>query len=71
MAISKKYGTLTVSKVEDEEPVFIIRAQDRLAVPAIQMYKALAESHDLELAGELEGVIEDFRQWKGKTKMPD
>lgn len=71
MAISMKYGKVNIGKVGDEEPVFIIRAQDRLAVSAIRMYQALAESHDLPLAGDIDRVMDDFRKWSGKRKIPD
>jgi len=71
MAISVKYGRLNIDKVGEEEPVFIIRAQDRLAEPVIRMYQALAESHDLPIAGEIDRVLDDFRKWSGKRKIPD
>jgi len=45
MAISGKYGKVEVPGVGEDEPVFILRAQDRLALAAIKMYGALAESH--------------------------
>ncbi|MGB5159415.1 hypothetical protein [Desulfobacterium sp. N47] len=41
MAISGKYGKIDIPGIGADEPVFIIRAQDRLAVPAIEMYCAL------------------------------
>ena len=44
MAISGKYGKLNIPKVGDDEPVFILRAQDRPAEAAIQMYQTLAAS---------------------------
>ncbi|UCD78894.1 MAG: hypothetical protein JSW26_26415 [Desulfobacterales bacterium] len=31
MAISGKYGKLDIPKIGEDEPVFILRAQDRLA----------------------------------------
>jgi hypothetical protein len=71
MAISKKYGKITIGKIGDEEPVFILRAQDKLAEPAIRMYKVLAASHGLSLANDLETSIDEFRKWGGKKKMPD
>jgi hypothetical protein len=35
------------------------------------MYRLLAASHGLPLAGALQKEIESFRQWKGHKKMPD
>jgi len=53
MAISGKYGKLHVPKIGEEEPVFILRAQDQLAVPAIEMYQLLAVSHGSSVAKSL------------------
>ena len=71
MALSGKYGKLTISKVGDGEPVFILRAQDKLAEAAIEMYRVLAASHGSPLAGKLQKEIDAFRQWKGAKKVPD
>lgn len=71
MAISGKYGKVTIPKVGDDEPVFILRAQDRLAEAAMKMYAALAESHGSEAARGLEEEIDVFRRWEGKRKLPD
>jgi hypothetical protein len=71
MALSEKYWKLTIPKINEEEPVFILRAQDKLAEAAIQMYKALAISHGSPVAGDIEKVIGVFQQWKGSRKIPD
>ena len=71
MALSGKYGKLTIPKVGDGEPVFILRAQDKLAEAAIEMYRVLAASHGSPLAGKLQKEIDIFRQWNGSKKMPD
>ncbi|KPK91814.1 MAG: hypothetical protein AMJ94_06415 [Deltaproteobacteria bacterium SM23_61] len=39
MGISGKYGKVFISKIGEEEPIFILRAQDQLAVQAIEMYR--------------------------------
>jgi hypothetical protein len=71
MAISGKYGKLTIPRVGEEEPVFILRAQDRLAEPAIEMYRLLTASHSSQLTGALQKEIDRFRNWKGTKKLPD
>jgi hypothetical protein len=71
MALSGKYGKLDIPKIASEEPVFILRAQDALAVTAIGMYQLLAESHGRPLAAALDKGIEAFRKWQGNRKMPD
>jgi CRISPR/Cas system-associated protein Csm6 len=71
MALSEKYGKVKVPGVKEDEPVFIIRAQDKLGESAIQMYRLLAEAHGCRVSGELDRVIGDFRRWDGERKMPD
>jgi hypothetical protein len=71
MAVSAKYGKLIIPKIGDDEPVFVLRAQDKLAESAIAMYQALAASHDAPVAGDIQKEIESFRNWKGSKKLPD
>jgi hypothetical protein len=71
MAISGKYGKLSIPRIGEDEPVFILRAQDKLAEPAIKMYRVLASSHNCQLAEKLEKEIQSFQQWSGKKKLPD
>lgn len=71
MALSGKYGKLNIPGIADGEPVFILRAQDRLAGKAVRMYQLLAESHGSPLAAELDKVVDSFRKWPGSRKMPD
>jgi hypothetical protein len=71
MAISGKYGKLQIPKVGEEEPVFILRAQDQLAVLAIEMYQLLAASHGSSVTKSLSDEITSFRHWKGRKKIPD
>ncbi len=71
MAVSTKYGQVAIPRIEGDEPVFILRAQDKLAAPAIEMYRALAASHGSQLADSLDKEIEGFMKWKGSRKLPD
>ena len=71
MAISGKYGKMDIPKVRADEPVFILRAQDRLAEPMIQIYQVLAASHGSPLAKELDKEVQAFRTWTGAKKIPD
>jgi flavorubredoxin len=70
MAVSGKYGKISIPKVGADEPVFVLRAQDKLAETAIEMYRALAASHGRPLANSLQKEIEAFKKWPTK-KMPD
>ena len=71
MAISGKYGKIDIPKIGEREPVFILRAQDKLAMYAIEMYKLLTSSHGASVGGSLEDEIASFRHWQGQKKIPD
>jgi hypothetical protein len=61
--------------IPEDEPVFVIRAQDELAVPIIARYRNMAEiaGCDGEFLSGLDGVQEQFVTWRtdNKTKVPD
>ncbi|MFC1978156.1 hypothetical protein ACFLWS_07870 [Chloroflexota bacterium] len=57
MALSGKYGKLSIRWVGDDELVFMLRAWDRLSETAIGMYRLLAASHGYQIA---EGTRKDI-----------
>ena len=71
MAISGKYGKIDIPNIGNDEPVFILRAQDKLAGAAIAMYKTLAATHGASVAEEVKKEIDIFSNWKGTKKLPD
>jgi hypothetical protein len=71
MAVSGKYGQVNIPKVGVGEPIFILRAQDKLAVAALEMYQALVRSHSSSLADTVKKEIERFERWGGPKKIPD
>lgn len=71
MAISGKYGQVQIPKIGEEEPVFILRAQDQLAIYAIEMYRLLASSHGAPVVGSLDDEATSFKHWQGRKKIPD
>jgi hypothetical protein len=71
MAISTKYGKIDIPNIADDEPVFVLRAQDRLAGHAIEMYRSLAASHNSTVAETLQEAVREFRTWNGSKKLPD
>lgn len=71
MALSGKYGRVDVPGIGADEPVFIIRAQDRLAEAAQDFDKTLAVSHGAAVAASVEKELEHFRKWGGRKKLPD
>lgn len=70
MALSQAYGKLEIPMIGEDEPVFILRAQDILAVSAIQMYRLLAEAHGCQVAEALTKEVKVFQQWLGDRKLP-
>jgi len=70
MGISQKYGRIAIPSVGEYEPVFILRAQDRLAEPAMQMYRLLAEAHGIRKDEALSTEINCFRRWWEERKLP-
>lgn len=71
MAISSKYGKIDIPGINPDEPVFVLRAQDRLAQGMIEIYKIVAEQHGASVAAGLDREVGRFRDWAGKRKMPD
>jgi hypothetical protein len=71
MAVSSKYGKVNIPKIGNDEPVFILRAQDKLAEHTIEMYRILTASHGSKLADSLDSEIQAFRRWPGAKKLPD
>ena len=71
MAASGKYGKISISKTGEDEPIFFLRAQDKLALPTIEVYKVLVGSHGLQISELFQKEIETFRQWRGKRKLSD
>ena len=71
MAISGKYGKVQIPKIGEDEPIFILRAQDQLALYAVEMYRLLTASHGASVSGSVDDEITSFKHWKGRKKMPD
>lgn len=82
MAKDNKYGQVSIPGVPDDEPVFILRAQDDLALHTITRYRNTASQIEdkeklpsNEWFAALDSVIADFGQWRqdnpDKMKIPD
>jgi hypothetical protein len=71
MAISGKYGKVDIEHIGENEPVFIIRAQDTLAVQALENYQTLASINHAPAADGLKAEIDRFQTWDGSRKLPD
>lgn len=68
--VDAKYGHLHIQGVPQDEPVFILRAQDAHAIYVIEEYKRLAASHNTEMAHSLQLTLDRFRAWPVR-KLPD
>jgi hypothetical protein len=71
MALSTKYGKVNIPDLGEDEPVFILRAQDELALPAIEMYRMIAVARGALIAVRMNNEMDKFRKWKGPKKLPD
>jgi hypothetical protein len=71
MAVSGKYGKVDIPTIGEDEPVFILRAQDKLAEQTVETYRKLVSAHNQEMADDLQKEIDAFRRWHGPKKIPD
>ena len=72
MAISIKYGKINITGIREDEPIFILRAQDILAESTIKSYKALAIAYGQnDLAKDVSNEVGRFNSWDGPRKLPD
>jgi hypothetical protein len=80
MADDSKYGKLDIPGIPDDEPVFVLRAKDKLAVRTLYKYEILAMSRggsDIpqEFLDNVTQVIDKFEEWAEKNpdkmKLPD
>lgn len=75
MAYSQKYGEVTTEKGDllPDEPVFIFRASDLLAMVAIVAYQQVCRQTQRPgiFMADLEHDINVFGDWRGPRKLPD
>ena len=75
MGYDLKYGKVTLEnkQIPDDEPVFVLRAQDKLAVVALVAYLEAAHVQSNMNAGALDSLFQtlsNFRNWPNR-KLPD
>jgi hypothetical protein len=71
MALSGKYGKLNIPPIGSDEPVFILRGQDRLSAAVLAVYRVMLETHNSPLAAGMQKEIDAFNGWTGPRKIPD
>lgn len=66
MAIDNKYGKIDIPGIPDDEPVFVIVAQDKLAPEAIKGYSSIAYSYGApkEFVSRVVSVADQFSAWQ-------
>jgi hypothetical protein len=75
MAIDAKYGRVEIPGIPDDEPVFILRAQDATAPDAVSLYRGLARAagasgDHLNAIERARGILVRWQQEHG-SKTPD
>ena len=72
MAQGSKYGKVSTEKkaIPENEPVFLLRAQDELASAAVRYYAELRKAKDPDGAKQCALVADAMDKWP-KHKMPD
>lgn len=68
--VDSKYGPLNIKGAPQNEPMFVLRAQDAHAVYMLQEYQRLAGSHNKHMEEKMDLVIARFKAWQPK-KLPD
>lgn len=76
MAIEKKYGTLDIPGIPADEPIFILRAQDNLALSLLREYwrrrtdpctfvgsPGLSTEDKRKLRDHMNAVLDAFEDW--------
>jgi len=70
MAISQKYGKINIEGVPDNEPVFVVRAQDALGIPVLIEYARQRLNINTEFnKDEFKKIVVSFADWS-PTKLP-
>lgn len=66
MAFDKKYGSVDIDGIPDDEPIFIIRAQDKSAPQVVTQYAdtAIVNGSPSEHAAAARQVAEEMRDWQ-------
>lgn len=63
-------NSLNGNEIPEDEPIFIFRARDILAFPALVHYFELCQKSECtkEQLASLHGMITEFAKWMGKNK---
>ncbi len=69
MAVDLKYGALEIPGIGDDEPVFVLRGRDSLALSTLEDYTLKAEEAGVgsEILDGLDAVSEAVFDWQQKN----
>lgn len=76
--VSKSAQQLVTSALDNDEPVFVLRAKDIFSLPALQYYKLQVErygptNHGFQI--DIENIMDAFSKWRTanaeQVKYPD
>lgn len=70
MAHSVKYGRLDIAGIPDDEPVFVLRASDTVALAAITNYREMCMLVNCNVAhtDAIQQFLSDFEDWRSAHK---
>lgn len=75
MASTKKEGVTSFEKADDDEPVFVLRAQDKLAPEIVRewAYRAQCEGAPIAKCDDARRIADAMEQWQiaHRRKVPD
>jgi hypothetical protein len=70
--MATKHNSISLSKAQDDEPIFVLRGQDRLAPDVVRQWADRAEQAGcaIEKVREAREVADAMEQWP-RRKVPD
>ena len=76
MANALKYGQIEIPNIPEDEPVFVLRAQDILSLPTIAEYRKMCmgagcERTHLAAVDDVHAAIREWQNGDNRIKVPD
>ncbi len=75
MTSTMKEGVTSLEKVREDEPVFVLRAQDKLAPEIVRewAYRAHVSGAPIEKVREARRIADEMEEWQvaNRRKVPD
>lgn len=76
MANALKYGQVDISGIPEDEPVFVVRAQDVLSLPLVAEYRKLCmgagcDRTHLAAVDDVHAAVRQWQNGNNRVKVPD